>query len=149
MSVFATLFGGVAVVLRLGSQSDILTDLVKIGLIIGVGTAVLSFVFWTVTHYKNKGLWRSGLAGLLTAVVIIPVPFFGAALRTEFTKLYQGDGAAFFPSFFEAFPTALKSGLFTFVDISKISLIAIIASIAVGLWVGFFIQPDEKRQALQ
>lgn len=151
MSLSATLFGGVAVVLRLGGQSDLIEDIIKIGLIIGIGTAILSFIFWTFAHYKKTSLWRSGLAGFLTAITIIPVPFFGAALRTEFKTLYQSDGAGFVASFLDALLPALKSGLFTFVDISKISLIAILASILVGLLVGYFIQPqpDEKRLGLQ
>lgn len=151
MSLCATLFGGVAVVFRLGGQSDLIEDIIKIGLIIGVGTAILSSIFWTLAHYKNTSLWRSGLAGFLTAITIIPVPFFGAALRTEFKSIYQNDGAGFLCSFLEAFLPALKSGLFTFIDISKISLIAILASIIVGLLVGYFIQPqsDEKRLGLQ
>lgn len=142
MSALATLYGCVAAVIRLGGQTDIIADVAKIAGVIAIGTAVLSFVFWTVLYSRNKEIWRGGLAGFLTAILIIPLPFFASTFKAEFFLGLKSGGAGLIEAFIMALLPATKSGLLTFIDISKLSLIAAFGSIGVGLIVAYYMQPN-------
>lgn len=138
MTGLAMLLGSFAVYVRLGGQSDVMIDTIKITGVIGLGTAVSSFVFWTAARHRSDKIWRGGLAGMLTAGIIVPLPFFVYSLKTEIlANLAAGTGV--FASAMSALPIALKSGIVTFIDISKFSLIAALGSMAVGVLVARFV----------
>lgn len=136
MSGLATLFGSSLAARRIVGQADVLTDVIKIGGVIAVGTAVLSFVFWTVTHWRKKGLVRTpirgAVAGLLTALCVIPLPVFTWKLKSEVLAGYANDQTHLVAAFFDAIPTALGTGLLTFEVMTKAALIAVILSAALG-----------------
>ena len=127
---------------RFSWQSDFLADLLKIGLLIAVSTAVISFVMWTLTtHRAKETLFRGALAGALTALIIIPLPTMAWAFKTEFINLYQSGASGVFEAIFGAVPLAIKAGLLTFVDVTKASLIAVLGSLSVGAGVVHYVRP--------
>ena len=132
MTIAATSLGGLIVLSKLHWQSDFITDLLKTFFVIGVGTAVTSFVFWTLVVRSNPNIIRGASAGLLTALAVIPIPAFSWTFKTEFFQSYQEAQLGFLVSISDAIWPAVKSGLYTFEDITKASLVAIIASIFVG-----------------
>jgi len=140
MSILATGFAVGIWRQRFSWQSDLLADLSKIGILIAVSTAAISFAMWTLTHRRaprdKDSIVRGALAGVVTALVIIPLPAAVWAFKTEFLSLYQSGaiGAAF-----EALPLAIKAGLMTFVDITKASLVAVLGSLFVGAACAYFI----------
>lgn len=149
MSGLATIYGCLAAVIRLGGQTDIIADVAKIAFVIAIGTAFLSFIFWTAAYNSRKDIWRGGLAGFLTAILIIPLPFFASTFKAELFLSLDSGSSGLLEAVFMAIPPAMKSGLLTFVDISKLSLIATIGSIVVGLMVAYFVQsqPSEVKTA--
>jgi hypothetical protein len=136
MSGLATLFGSSLAARRIVGQADVLTDVIKIGGVIAVGTVVLSFIFWTVTHWRRKGSVRApirgAIAGLLTALCVIPLPVFAWKLKSDVLAAYANDQTHFIAAFFEALPGAIGTGLLTFEVMTKASLIAMILSVGLG-----------------
>lgn len=136
MSGLATLFASSLAARRIVGQADILTDVIKIGGVIAIGTVVLSFVFWTVTHWRKTGSVRApirgAIAGLLTALCVIPLPVFAWKLKSDVQAAYANDQTYLIAAFFEAMPSAIGTGLLTFEVMTKASLIAVILSAAFG-----------------
>lgn len=145
MSILATAFGVVISRDVLGEQADLFADVFKISALIFVGTAAASFVFWTLTHLRRASVFRGGIAGFLTALCLIPLPNFGWALKTEFLSKFQGGTEGFLSAIFSSIPAAINAGLYTFIDITKASLIAIAASVIIGGACAHFIPPKIPR----
>ncbi len=137
MSILATVFVAAITIQKLQHQADFLGDTVKIASIAAVGTASAGFVCWTILHMNvslltNRPILRGALAGVLTALLIIPLPVFAWTLKTEVLGAYGSGDAAFLGALWQALSPAIKNGLETFAYISKASVVAITASLIVG-----------------
>ena len=141
MTLFATTFCMAITLQVLGGEADLLADVLKIAVLIAVSTSFISFIFWTVTHLKKDSIPRGAIAGFCTAVTIIPLPAFLANLKTGTFSAYQNTTDNFFTALFSAIPTSIDAGLYAFVDITKASLIAVIASMIVGVFVARYVAP--------
>jgi len=137
MSLSATLLAVIIAGQKLKGQPDLFADLAKISLIIAIGTACMSFFYWTLTHLKSETAFRGGLAGLLTAITVVPLPAFGWTFKTQFMAAYTDMGVGIMTAIFTALPPAIRSGIYTFEDITKASVIAVIGSIAAGVAVSY------------
>lgn len=141
MSVLATVFGSYVSVSRIFSQADVISDILKIGTIIAVGTAVLSFVFWTLCHIgrrRPQNPLRGAVAGLLTAFCVVPLPVFAWKLKTDLLAAYSQDPGAIMTAFIDALLPAIQSGLQTYEVVTKAGLAALILSAALGYAVARF-----------
>lgn len=135
MTVLATVSGTAFGVYELRGHPDLFADSLKISGLLAAASLCISYACWTVTHLGGDSDLRGGLAGLLSAVTIVPVPYFTSTLKAEFFRLYASDDKGLFASLLEAMPYALAGGLETFALISKVSLAAIVASIVLGVGV--------------
>jgi len=132
MTVLATLFGTAYGVYELRGHADLFADTLKISGLLALTSACISYGCWTAAHLRGDSDLRGAAAGLLTAVMIIPIPYFASTLKAEFFRLYSLEHKGIFGSVLEAMPRAIAAGLETFQLISKVSLAAIIASIILG-----------------
>lgn len=147
MSGLATIFGSYLSVSRIFGQADVLTDVLKIGLIIAVGTAGLSFIFWTLSHLKQGGPGRGALAGLMTALCVVPLPVFAWHYKTDLISAYTTHPSDVIAALFQAILPALGTGLLTFQVMTKAALIAVILSAALGYAVSRW-GPDPRAGTL-
>ena len=116
MTLFATSFVISIIGPKLGPQSDLLEDTFKIALLVAFCTAGISFIAWTVTHWKGDSPLRGAVAGLLTALLIVPLPAAAWTFKTEVFSAYQETGL--FSAIFSSVPPAVGAGLYTFVAVS-------------------------------
>jgi len=143
MALFAPAFSIGVMGQKYARQADVISDTIKIGILIALCTAIVSFVIWTCMSsrfapFKTRPLLRGAIAGCLTALIIIPLPAFGWSLKTELISAHQ-SGQLGLGTILMSFFTAIKWGFLTFVDITKASLIAVIGSSAVGAFVTYYI----------
>jgi len=144
MTGLATVFGSGLAAWEIRGQSDIVADVLQISVIIAVGTAVLSAVFWTLTHMRRSHTahpFRGLLAGFFTALLVVPLPVFASKLKHAFLDAYDGNPAHVLSAFFEAFPPAFITGLQTFQVLTKAALAAVILSAALGYIIARFSPP--------
>lgn len=135
MTVSATIFGSYVSVRRIFGQADVISDILKIGTLIAVGTAMLSFVFWTLSHWGRGGPYnplRGAVAGLLTAFFVVPLPVFAWKLKTDLLAAYARDPDHLITAFIDALMPAMMSGLQTYEVTTKAGLAALILSAALG-----------------
>jgi hypothetical protein len=144
-TVFATTFCIAITGQVLGGEADLLADILKIAILIALGTAVISFTAWTLTHLKTDSVKRGAAAGVLSAIAIIPLPAFVANLKTLTLSAYEGSADSLISAFFSALPPSINAGLYTFVDITKASLIAVVASLLLGAVIAYFIAPRPAK----
>lgn len=83
MAAFAGLYGAILAYRALGWQADGLSDILKSTLVITIATAVLAFIFWSLSSWKTESKMRGMMAGLLTAAFVIPTPAFLWSVKTE------------------------------------------------------------------
>ena len=144
MTLLATLGGTAFGLYELRGQADLFSDVFKISALIAVASVCLSFVFWTATHFRKDSAFRGGLAGLLTGLAIVQVPYFVSTLRAEFFRLHNSENMGVVMSALGALPVSLKSGLATYELITKVSLAAVLASVILGIIVAKTV-PSRKR----
>ena len=125
-------------------QADVLTDSLKIAVLITVSTAIVGFVIWTFLSsrfapFKSQPLLRGAIAGLITAFFIIPLPAFGWSLKNELLNAYQSGQSDLLMIAIKSVFISLKWGLLTFVEITKASLTALIGSSVVGAGVAHYV----------
>lgn len=101
---FGTLYGAILAFRLLGHQADALSDVIKLSLIIFLALLPLSAFWWTVMRAKIKGPESGLLAGLLTAISIIPVPTFVGGFKSQYVEHHN---------FFSACSQALKYSVAT------------------------------------
>lgn len=131
-------------------QADIISDTIKIAILIAICTALVGFVIWTIMSsrfapFKTRPLLRGAIAGFLTAFIIIPLPAFGWSLKTELLSAHQ-SGQLGLGTILMSIITSIKWGLLTFIDITKASLLALIGSSAVGAFIAHYI-PGNNAEA--
>ena len=113
LTVAATIYGSLLAYRLLPAQSDLLTDIGKLALIAMVGTAVMSYLWWSIIRTKIKSAWGGLLAGILTATCVIPLPTFLGGAKGSF----QADG-----NIITAINTGLRYSLSTFSTAEFIAL---------------------------
>lgn len=144
MTVFAVPFVIVISRLKLGQQADLLSDSLKIGLLVAMSTILISFVTWTITHFRKASIIRGALAGLISSLLIIPIPSAAWRLKSMTLSAYQDTADTLFEAVISAVPHAIASGLYTFVDITKASLVAVVASVILGGVIARYIPKKTK-----
>lgn len=148
MTFLATLFGAAYGAYELRGQPDIVSDVLKISGLIAIAAACVSYVCWTLTHLRRDSVFRGGLAGLLTALVIVQVPYFTSAFKTEVMRLHKSENIDLGMSVLTAIPLSLKSGLETFQIISKVSLTAVLSSMILGVLIAKTLPPQPREAKL-
>jgi len=118
MALLAPAFAVGIMAQKFARQADIVSDTIKISLLLMVCTALVAFVTWTI---------------------IIPLPAFGWSLKTEVLNLFQSEQSGLFVAILKSLWVSIKWGLLTFVDITKASLIAVIGSSAVGAIIAHYV----------
>lgn len=81
-----TIYGGILVFRLLGHQADVLSDVLKLSLVIFLALLPLSAFWWTVMTAKIKGPIGGVLAALLTGICIIPVPTFVGGFKSHYVE---------------------------------------------------------------
>ena len=137
MTLFATSFAVSIIGPKLGPQADLIADTLKIATLIAIGTAVISFAAWTLTHLKGDSPLRGGVAGAITALLIVPLPAAAWTFKTAVFSTYQDDGVI--GAIFAAIVPTIGAGLYTFVDITKASLIAFLGSLCLGFGISYYV----------
>ena len=137
MTLFATSFSISIIGPKLGPQSDLLADTFKIALLVAVSTAIISFSAWTLTYWKGNSPLRGAVAGAITALLIVPLPAAAWRFKTEVLSAYQETGLI--PAIFSAVAPTIGAGLYTFVDITKASLIAVVGSFCLGAGIAYYV----------
>ena len=140
-TLMATLFGMAFGLYELQAQPDRFSDVIKICVLLAIASFCVSYIIWTLTHLRKDSVLRGGLAGLLTGLAIVQVPYFVSALKTEFFRHYNSDNMSVFMSALKAIPLSLKTGLEAFQVNSKMSLIAVISSAILGVIVAKRVPP--------
>ena len=91
MAVFSALYGGLIAYRMFNAQDDFIFDILKVFIAVGVATAVFAFLFWSLLLRKKEGYIGAALAGVLTAVCVLPVPAFIWALKSQIHSLFNSD----------------------------------------------------------
>ncbi len=138
MTILATVFGCVAAAIQIAGQPDIVFDLIKIGGVIAIGTSLVSYVVWSILHLRSGNFLKGGLSGFLTALVIVPLPVFASTLKN---KVLASEGDLVI-SIVENLGVAVKTGFLTFEVVTKASLLAVIASVCLGVVIARFIPAE-------
>jgi|GEM_PF-1721200 len=94
MTISAPIFGGLQSYRKLRWQDDFWSDMLQVELIIAVGTLIAAFIFWTALTYRQENKRRGGVAGLLTALFIIPLPVFGWAFKNQLIARFADADAS-------------------------------------------------------
>ena len=84
LSGLATIYGGILAYRLLHYQSDVLSDIIKMSMVIFILTFILSYFWWTVVRLKLSSPKSGALAGVLTGLSVIPTPTFMGAFKGEF-----------------------------------------------------------------
>ena len=147
MTCFAVPFGTAAASWRLKGQLDLTADLFKIAIFVALVVAVLSFLSWTIFARSKLTKMRGVLAGFFTSALTIPAPFAISGFKQAFLNSYQNESKGLFRSAFDASLNALDKGAYIFVDMTKMSLVAVIAAMCVGCLVAWWF-PKETREKL-
>lgn len=143
MTMFATPFVIAISRLKFGRQADLITDSLKIGVLVAVSTIAISFCVWTGMQGKKRSILRGGLAGLVSALLIVPIPSAVWTFKAQTLEAVQ-TGSNLIEAFFPSVPIAVTAGLYTFVDITKASLVAISASAVLGMAIAYYL-PDRPK----
>ena len=141
MTALATLSGAAFALYELRGHTDILQDVIKISMLLAVASMCISYSIWTFTHLQKDTVFRGGLAGLLTGVAIVPVPYFTASFKTEIWRIHNSQTGSLLGSALEAIPLALLRGGETFQVITKASLVAVVASVILGVMIAKKVSP--------
>lgn len=83
MTFSAPIFGGLQSYRKLRWQDDFWSDMLQVELVIAVGTLIAAYIFWSILNRKRESKIRGGVAGLLTAICIVPLPVFGWAFKNQ------------------------------------------------------------------
>lgn len=144
MTAFATVFVIAITGHVMRGQTDILADTFKVAALIAVSTAIISYIIWTLTHLKKNTVLRGVIAGFLTVVLIIPIPTFLWSLKTQVLTAYNNTTDSLLAAVYSAIPTAIYAGLYTFIDITKLSLVAVVSGMTLGALIARFVKPKQS-----
>lgn len=127
MTGFAACYGGLVAFRRLQGEPDIASDMIKLIALIGLGTAVFAFIFWTLTSRGRESKIRGMAAGLLTAVFTVPLPQFAWIFKSDVAANQPDMGL--FDILAHAFDNAARTFYYTF---SLAEGLAVLLSVIVG-----------------
>ena len=133
LTPLAAIYGALLSFRLLGWQADIVSDVVKMSMMIFILTALVSFVLWSLIRPRVSGILGGVLAGGLTALILIPLPTLLGGFKSNFFT--QGHGFA------AALSEAAAYSLSTF---SAAEFVAIPLSMAVGIWASLAPQGNES-----
>ena len=151
MSGLSAVFGGGLMAIRYGYQSDSLTDVLKTSVFMAVCCCGLAFTFWTILHRRGGcAPWRGAVSGALTALCLIPLPFFASTLKDGVLAAYRSGEAGLASAILHSVPAAIETGYLTFVYLTKASLCAVILSAALGYGVARWVRvPRAETSQIQ
>lgn len=81
-----TIYGAILAFRLLGHQTDAVSDVVKLSLLIFLALLPLSAFWWTIITPKIKGPIGGALAALLTGICVIPVPTFIGGFKSHYVE---------------------------------------------------------------
>lgn len=113
-----TVYGGILAFRLLGHQSDALSDVAKLSLIIFFALLPISTFWWSVITPKIKGPRGGMIAALLTSICIIPVPTFIGGFKSHYVEHH-----AFLRGAFEAIKYSIST--FSLAEFMALPLCAI------------------------
>lgn len=140
--VLATLFGTAVAAWRLNLQDDLIYDLIKIGGLIAFASLTLAYTFWSGLCDQPARPIQGGFAGLVCGVLIVPLPFFAAGFKEGFFALYDSGSATISASFFGGLIHAINTGMYTYIEMTRASLAAVLGSFILGYSVARFYRPS-------
>ena len=140
MAISAPIFGGLQSYRKLRWQDDFLSDMLQVELIIAVGTLIAAFVFWGFLNRKSESKRRGGVAGLLTAICILPLPIFGWSFKTQLAMRLSDSDAGVFSDIMVSFFTSLQFALPIFTSKAIIAL-------PLSFVVGYYVARNKKNDA--
>lgn len=91
MAGFSALYGGLIAYRMFKAQDDFIFDILKVFIAVGFATAVFAFLFWSLLLRKKEGYAKAAIAGLLTAICVLPVPAFIWAVKSQIHSLFNTD----------------------------------------------------------
>lgn len=133
LTPLAAIYGALLSFRLLGWQADIVSDVVKMSMMIFILTALVSFVLWSLIRPRVSGILGGALAGGLTALILIPLPTLLGGFKSNFFTQSNGFAAAL--------SEAAAYSLSTF---SAAEFVAIPLSMAVGIWASLAPQGNES-----
>lgn len=145
MTCLAVPFGTAAAAWRLNGQLDLTADLLKIAIFVAITVALASYLSWRFIVGSRLTRLRGALAGLITAAITIPAPFAISGFKREFLNSLRDENQGVLASVWDGIFAAIHSGLYLFKDMTKMSLLAILLSMAVGCMVVVWFQRLEMR----
>ena len=131
LSVLAVLAGSITAYPMIASQTDLVGDLAKIALLIGLGTAMIGWVAWSVLRPTRDRPVRGALAGALTAALIVPLPLFAWSFKAALSG-FTGSNAFHLANVMSAVWDASAAGFSTYIHLTKASVGAVVLSALLG-----------------
>lgn len=132
MVVFSTLYGGLIAYRSFGFQADVLSDIVKVSVVVGLATGIFAFVFWSLMIRKHETYIRAAIAGILTAIFVLPAPSFVWALKTQIRTALNSEAGMALSEMSSTFTLTAENFLWSF---SLAEAITLPMSAVVGLFV--------------
>ena len=118
-------------------QADAVADAAKIVALVSLSTAALSAVLWTgvmaLSPARARPVLAGALIGAVTAALIVPLPFFGWALKERVPPLLSGQASGV-GDWARSVAFAAQHGLSAFIQFTKASIGAVVLSTALGAW---------------
>lgn len=114
MVIFSALYGGLIAYRTFGFQADYMTDIVKVSLAVGLATGLFAFFFWTLILRKKETYLRAALAGILTAICVLPVPAFIWAVKSQIHTVLNAETEAMLSEIGSIFSLAGENFLWSF-----------------------------------
>ena len=138
ISVLAGMAAAITAWPTLSWQGDALSDLLKVALFTSIATAIISVCLWTAfvrpSFSPNQKRIAGSLVGLITALCVVPLPFFGWAMKAGLVDLIANNDVSI-SALFDLTFSALSHGLSAFIQFTKASLGGAILSTALGYYV--------------
>lgn len=132
MVVFSALYGGLIAYRSFGFQADVLSDIIKVSVVVGLATGVFAFLFWSFMMRQKETYFRAALAGILTAICVLPVPSFIWALKTQIRTAFNSEASMALSELGSTLTLTADNFLWSF---SLAEAVTLPMSAAVGLFV--------------
>lgn len=132
MVIFSALYGGLIAYRTFGFQADYMTDIVKVSVAVGLATGFFAFFFWSLVMRKKETYLRAALAGVFTAICVLPVPAFIWAVKSQIHTVLNAETGAMLSGIGSIFSLAGENFLWSF---SLAEAITLPLSAMVGVFV--------------
>lgn len=91
MSILSALYGGLIAYRMFNAQDDFIFDILKVFIAVGFTTSVFAYLFWSLFMRRKESYVRAALAGVFTAICVLPVPAFIWAVKSEIRSIFNAD----------------------------------------------------------